>query len=65
MSQKAEIVICGAGITGVAAAHFLSKAGFKNTLLLDEHHPKANRDDVSRFAAKHLYYGKLETLGRG
>jgi len=29
MTQKANVVICGAGICGVAAAYFLSKAGIK------------------------------------
>lgn len=37
MSQTAGIVVCSAGITGVTAAHFLNKAGFKSILLLDEH----------------------------
>lgn len=36
MTQTADVVICGAGIAGVAAAHFLSKAGMNNILLLDE-----------------------------
>jgi len=47
MSQTADIVICGAGITGVSAAHFLSKAGFKNILLLDEHPPLSFTSDRS------------------
>jgi len=34
MSRTADVVICGAGITGVAAAHFLSKSGIKNILLI-------------------------------
>lgn len=36
MTRTADIVICGAGITGVAAAYYLSKAGIKDILLLDE-----------------------------
>lgn len=36
MNQTADAVICGAGIAGVAAAHFLGKAGMKRILLLDE-----------------------------
>lgn len=39
MNRTADVVICGAGIIGVAAAHFLSKAGIKNILLLDARHP--------------------------
>lgn len=40
-------MICGAGITGVAAAHFLSKAGIKNVLLLDERPPLSFTSDRS------------------
>ena len=47
MSQTADIVICGAGITGVAAAYFLSKAGVKNVLLLDERPPLSLTSDRS------------------
>ena len=36
MNQTADIVICGAGIAGVAAVHSLSMAGIKNVLLLVE-----------------------------
>src|SRR5512139_3692411 len=47
MSQTADVVICGAGIAGVAAAHFLSKAGIKNILLLDERPPLTLTSDRS------------------
>jgi glycine/D-amino acid oxidase-like deaminating enzyme len=47
MTQTADIVICGAGISGVSAAHFLSKAGFKNILLLDERPPLSLTSDRS------------------
>src|SRR5512139_3303065 len=47
MSQTADVVICGAGIAGVAAAHFLSKAGIKNILLLDERSPLTLTSDRS------------------
>jgi glycine/D-amino acid oxidase-like deaminating enzyme len=47
MSQTADVVICGAGITGVAAAHFLSKAGIKNILLVDERAPLSFTSDRS------------------
>ena len=39
MSHTAEVVICGAGITGVAAADFLARSGMKNILLVDERPP--------------------------
>ena len=47
MTQTADVVICGAGITGVAAAHFLSKAGVKNILLFDERPPLSLTSDRS------------------
>ena len=47
MNRTADIVICGAGITGVAAAHFLSKCGFKNILLIDERPPLSFTSDLS------------------
>jgi glycine/D-amino acid oxidase-like deaminating enzyme len=39
MPRNYDTVICGAGITGVAAAHYLSQAGIKNILLVDERPP--------------------------
>ena len=47
MNQTTDVVICGAGIAGVAAAHFLSKAGVKNILLLDERPPLSFTSDHS------------------
>ncbi len=47
MSRSADVVICGAGITGVAAAHFLSKAGIKKVLLIDERPPLSFTSDRS------------------
>ncbi len=47
MNRTTDVVICGAGITGVAAAHFLSKAGIKNILLVDERPPLSFTSDRS------------------
>jgi glycine/D-amino acid oxidase-like deaminating enzyme len=47
MTQTADVIICGAGITGVSAAHFLSKAGYENILLIDEHPPLSFTSDRS------------------
>ena len=47
MNRATDIVICGAGIAGVAAAHFLSKAGVKNIVLLDERPPLSFTSDRS------------------
>jgi sarcosine oxidase, subunit beta len=47
MSRAVDVVICGAGITGVAAAHFLSRSGVKDILLVDEHPPLSLTSDRS------------------
>ena len=47
MTEAADIVICGAGITGVAAAYYLSQAGIENILLLDERPPLSFTSDRS------------------
>ena len=47
MPDRANVVICGAGITGVSAAYFLAKAGVKNILLLDERPPLSFTSDRS------------------
>ena len=47
MSQTSDVVICGAGITGIAAAYFLSKAGINKILLVDERPPLSLTSDRS------------------
>jgi len=47
MRRTADVVICGAGITGVSAAHFLSQNGIKNILLVDERSPLSFTSDRS------------------
>src|SRR6266498_3599198 len=47
MNRTADVVICGAGITGIAAAHFLSKAGIRNILLVDDRPPLSLTSDKS------------------
>ena len=47
MSQTADVAICGAGITGVVAAYFLSRAGIKNIRLIDERPPLSLTSDRS------------------
>ena len=47
MSSHYDAIICGAGITGVSAAYYLSKAGLKNILLLDERPPLSFTSDRS------------------
>ena len=47
MTRTTDVVICGAGIAGVAGAHFLSKAGVKRVLLIDERPPLSLTSDRS------------------
>jgi glycine/D-amino acid oxidase-like deaminating enzyme len=47
MPDRANVVICGAGITGVSAAYFLAKAGVKDILLVDERPPLTLTSDRS------------------
>ncbi|HEX2696359.1 MAG TPA: FAD-binding oxidoreductase [Anaerolineales bacterium] len=47
MTRKYQIVICGAGITGISAAYYLARAGFKDVLLLDERPPLTLTSDRS------------------
>jgi sarcosine oxidase subunit beta len=47
MTRTAELIICGAGIAGLAAAHYLSKAGVQNILLIDERPPLSFTSDHS------------------
>ncbi len=47
MNRTADVVICGAGITGIAAAHFLSQAGLRDILLIDERPPLSLTSDKS------------------
>lgn len=47
MSDQANVVICGAGITGVSAAYFLARAGVEDILLVDERPPLSFTSDRS------------------
>ena len=47
MTQTAEAVICGAGLTGISAAYHLSKKGIKDILLIDERPPLSFTSDRS------------------
>ncbi len=47
MTCNYDVVICGAGITGVSAAYFLAKAGVENILLVDERPPLTLTSDRS------------------
>lgn len=42
-----DVIICGAGIVGVSAAHFLARAGIRRVLLVDERPPLSFTSDRS------------------
>jgi len=47
VTRNHQVIICGAGITGVSAAYFLAKAGIKDILLLDDRPPLTLTSDRS------------------
>ena len=47
MLNQANLVICGAGITGASAAYFLAKAGVQDIILVDERPPLSFTSDRS------------------
>jgi len=47
MNRTYDAIICGTGITGVSAAYFLTRAGIKNILLVDERPPLSFTSDRS------------------
>ncbi len=47
MNRKFDVIICGAGITGVAAAYYLSKSGITDILIVDERSPLSFTSDRS------------------
>lgn len=47
MRPDARVVVCGAGIAGVSAAYFLSAAGFRNIVLVDDRPPLTLTSDRS------------------
>jgi len=62
---KADAVICGAGIAGVAAAYHLSvKQGFNNILLVDERPPLTLTSDKSTECYRNWWPGPGDTMVR-
>ena len=47
MIRHYQVIVCGAGISGVSAAYFLARAGIKDILLLDERPPLTLTSDRS------------------
>jgi glycine/D-amino acid oxidase-like deaminating enzyme len=54
---NANVVICGAGIAGVAAAYYLSKLGVEGILLVDQGNPLSLTSDKSTEAYRNWWPG--------
>lgn len=62
---EADVVICGAGIAGIAAAYFLSSsAGMGKVLLIDERPPLSLTSDKSTEAYRNWWPGPDDTMVR-
>ena len=55
--DKAQIVICGAGIAGIATAYYLSKVGVREILLVDEASPLSLTSSNSTEAYRNWWPG--------
>jgi glycine/D-amino acid oxidase-like deaminating enzyme len=61
--EKAEVVICGAGIAGISAAYFLTvRHNFKNVLLVDERPPMTLTSDKSTEAYRNWWPGPDDAM---
>ncbi|MCB0066547.1 MAG: FAD-dependent oxidoreductase, partial [Caldilineaceae bacterium] len=57
-TSTAEVVICGAGIAGIAAAYHLAvKQGVRNVVLVDERPPMSLTSDKSTEAYRNWWPG--------
>ena len=63
MAERAEVVICGAGIAGVAAAYFLSvRHGVKDIVLVDERLPLSLTSDKSTECYRNWWPGPGDSM---
>ena len=63
MREPAEVVICGAGIAGVAAAYFLSvRHGVKDIVLVDERSPLSLTSDKSTECYRNWWPGPGDSM---
>ncbi|HXQ34476.1 MAG TPA: FAD-dependent oxidoreductase, partial [Anaerolineales bacterium] len=63
--NSAEIVICGAGMAGIATAYHLAvKHGIKNILLVDKHPPLSLTSAVGTEAYRNWWPGPSDTMVR-
>jgi len=65
VSRTADVVICGAGIAGIAAAYELAvNAGVRNVLLVDERAPLTLTSDKSTEAYRNWWPGPDDAMVR-
>ena len=57
MSETAEVVVCGAGIGGVAAAYHLVRRGITSVVLIDERPPLSLTSDKSAESYRNWWPG--------
>lgn len=63
MSSTADVVICGAGIAGITAAHALAvRYGVRNVVLVDERPPMTLTSDKSSEAYRNWWPGPDESM---
>ena len=64
MIETREVVICGAGIAGIATAHALASCGVKDILLVDERPPLTLTSDKSTEAYRNWWPGPDDSMIR-
>ncbi len=65
MPERAEVVVCGAGIAGIAAAYWLSvRAGVRDVLLVDARAPLTLTSDKSTEAYRNWWPGPDDAMVR-
>ena len=65
MTDTADVVICGAGIAGIAAAHALAVGqGVRNVMIVDERSPMTLTSDKSTEAYRNWWPGPDDAMVR-
>lgn len=64
MNRSTDVLICGAGIAGIAAAHALAVRGVTNVVLVDERPPLTLTSDKSTEAYRNWWPGPDDAMVR-
>ncbi len=64
MTRTSDVVICGAGIAGIATAHALATRGITNVTLIDERAPLTLTSDKSTEAYRNWWPGPDDAMVR-